>query len=71
MALCQISEVVIAYLDGITNPQHIQTVRQRLKQIDFDVIYDNSQIKQIISDNSNTPFPLFLSTEQIDRVVFE
>lgn len=64
------TEVVIAYLDGVTNPEYIQTVRQRLKNIDFDVIFDNSQIDQIISDNSNTPFPIFLSTERIDRVVY-
>lgn len=64
------TKVVIAYLDGITNPQHIQTVCQRLKKIDFDVIFDSSQIDQMISDNSNTPFPIFLSTERIDRVTY-
>ncbi|OIK17169.1 spore germination protein [Bacillus sp. MUM 116] len=64
------TEVVIAYLDGITNPEYIQTVRQRLKNINFDVIFDNSQIDQMISDNSNTPFPIFLSTERIDRVLY-
>lgn len=64
------TEVVIAYLDGVTNPDYIQTVRQRLNNIDFDVIFDSSQIDQIISDNSNTPFPIFLSTERIDRVVY-
>lgn len=64
------TEVVIAYLDGVTNPDYIQTVRQRLNDIDFDVIFDSSQIDQIISDNSNTPFPIFLSTERIDRVVY-
>lgn len=64
------TEVVIAYLDGITNPQYIQTVKQRLNNIDFDVVFDSSQIEQIISDNSNTPFPIFLSTERIDRVVY-
>ena len=64
------TEVVIAYLDGITNPEYIQTVRQRLKNINFDVIFDNSQIDQMISDHSNTPFPIFLSTERIDRVLY-
>ncbi|MFJ5758910.1 spore germination protein [Neobacillus sp. NPDC093182] len=64
------SEIVIAYLDGITNPQYIETVRQRLNDINFDVVFDSSQLEQIISDNSNTPFPIFLSTERIDRVVY-
>lgn len=64
------TEVVIAYIDGITNPQYIDTVKQRLNNIDFDVVFDSSIIEQIISDNSNTPFPIFLSTERIDRVVY-
>lgn len=64
------TEVVIAYIDGVTNPQYINTVRQRLENIDFDVVFDSSQLEQIISDNSNTPFPTFLSTERIDRVVY-
>lgn len=64
------TEVVIAYLDGVTNQEYIKTVRQRLKDIDFDVVFDNSIIDQLISDNSNTPFPVYLSTERIDRVVY-
>ncbi|WP_408010243.1 spore germination protein [Pseudalkalibacillus sp. A8] len=64
------TKVLICYLEGITNPQHIQTIRQRLKNIDFDVIFDSSQIDQMISDSSNTPFPMFLSTERIDRVTY-
>ncbi|WP_168121101.1 spore germination protein [Paenibacillus sp. HB172176] len=64
------TRVAIVYLDGITNPKHIETFEQRLGGIDFDVVYDSSLLDQIISDNSNTPFPLFLSTERIDRVVY-
>ncbi|MGC5326898.1 spore germination protein [Brevibacillus sp. SYSU BS000544] len=64
------TKVVIAYIEGITNNQHIQTVRQRLKDVDFDIVFDSSQLDQLISDNSTTPFPLFISTERIDRVVY-
>ncbi len=64
------TKVVISYLNGVTNPQHVNTVRERLKKIDFDVVFDSSQIDQIITDHSNTPFPLFLSTERIDRVTY-
>ncbi|PGL70990.1 spore germination protein [Bacillus sp. AFS055030] len=64
------TEVVIAYIDGITNPEYIETARQRLENVDFDVIFDNSIIDQLISDNSNSPFPIFLSTERTDRVVY-
>ncbi|WP_223593571.1 spore germination protein [Neobacillus bataviensis] len=64
------TEIAVAYIEGVTNPQYVETVRQRIKDIDFDVIFDSSQIEQIFSDNSNSPFPLFLSTERIDRVVY-
>ncbi|SFM17522.1 GerA spore germination protein [Paenibacillus sp. 1_12] len=64
------TKVVIAYIDGITNPKHVQTMQQRLQAIHFDVVFDSSQLDQIISDHSNTPFPLFLSTERVDRVIF-
>ncbi|MBP1962999.1 spore germination protein [Paenibacillus aceris] len=64
------TRVVIAYIEGVANPQHLNTVRQRLRDLDFDVIFDSSTLDQIISDNSNTPFPLFISTERVDRLKF-
>jgi spore germination protein KA len=64
------SRVAIVYLDGITNPRHIQTVKQRLQNIDIDVVFDTSLLDQIISDNSNTLFPLLLSSERIDRITY-
>ena len=64
------TKVMIAYIDGVTNPQYVNTVRQRIRDIDIDIIYDVSIIDQIISDNSTSPFPLLLSTERVDRVVY-
>lgn len=64
------TRVVIVYLQGATNKELVQTIRQRLSDIDFEVVFDSSQLDQIITDHSNTPFPLFLSTERIDRVTY-
>jgi hypothetical protein len=64
------TRVIIVYLDGITNEKHIDTVKKRLSEIDFDIIWDTSAIDQIIRDNSNTPFPLYLSTERLDRISY-
>jgi len=64
------TKVMIAYIEGITNIEHVNTARQRLQDVDFDVIFDSSVLDQLISDNSNSPFPLFLSSERIDRVVY-
>lgn len=64
------TKVMMVYLDGIANEEHIETVRRRLSNIDFDITWDVSSIDQIISDNSNTPFPLYLTTERIDRISY-
>lgn len=64
------TRVMIVYLNGIANEEHIETVRKRLSNIDFDIVWDVSTLDQIISDNSNTPFPLYLTTERIDRISY-
>ncbi|MDP4105986.1 MAG: spore germination protein [Bacillota bacterium] len=64
------TKVIVAYIEGVTNKKYIETMTQRLKKIDFDVVFDSSQLHQMISDNGFTPFPLLLSTERIDRTVF-
>ncbi|MBD0384685.1 spore germination protein [Paenibacillus sedimenti] len=64
------TKVAIIYIDGVTNEQIVQTLEQRLKQIDYDIIWDTSVLDQFISDNSFTPFPLYLTTERRDRVVY-
>lgn len=64
------TRVAVVYIQDVTNPKHVETVQQRLENIDFDILFDSSQLDQIMSDNSHTPFPLFLSTERIDRVIY-
>lgn len=64
------TKVVVAHLAGITNPEYVQTARQRLQNLDIDVLYDNTQLEELISDHSNTPFPLFISTERVDRTIY-
>ena len=50
--------------------QHVNTAMQRLQDIDFDVPFDATMIEQFISDNSNSPFPVLLPTERLDRSVY-
>jgi hypothetical protein len=64
------TRVAIVYIEGVANEQNVQTVRQRLEDIDFDVIFDTSLLDQMIADESSTPFPLFVTTERRDRVVY-
>ncbi|MGG4491158.1 spore germination protein [Metabacillus idriensis] len=64
------TKVMIAYISGVANPQYVETMRQRIHDLDMDVIFDSSFLDQVISDNSNTPFPLFMSTERVDRTTY-
>ncbi|MGC4377399.1 spore germination protein [Fictibacillus sp. Mic-4] len=65
------TKVIIAYLEGVANPQNVNTITQRIKEINYDVIADISLIEQVISDNSKSIFPLFMTTERPDRVVVD
>ncbi|AZN41314.1 spore germination protein [Paenibacillus albus] len=64
------TRVVIASIEGLTNPQHVNTARQRLLDLDFDVVFETSLLEQLITDNSNSPFPVFLSSERLDRIMY-
>ncbi|MFC5732853.1 spore germination protein [Cytobacillus gottheilii] len=62
------TRVAILYVDGLTNVDNVNTVKQRLQDVEMDVIVDSSYIVQLIADNSNSPFPQMLDTERPDRV---
>ncbi|HLO12480.1 MAG TPA: spore germination protein, partial [Pseudoneobacillus sp.] len=62
------TKISVMYLDGIADPDNIQEVMKRLKDVEFDAITDSSYIVQLISDNKNSPFPQLLDTERPDRV---
>ncbi|ANB59795.1 spore germination protein [Anoxybacteroides amylolyticum] len=64
------TKIVIAYIDGIVNEQILQTVTQRVSEIEFDIIFDTSLLEQMLSDNSSSPFPSFVSTERVDKAVY-
>ncbi|NBD26890.1 spore germination protein [Paenibacillus glycinis] len=64
------SRVAVLYLDNVANEDHVSNMLHRLEGVDFDVLFDTSQLDQIISDNSMSPFPLFTTTERRDRVIF-
>jgi hypothetical protein len=64
------TKVVVAYIDGIVNEQTLETVMQRVSEIEFDIVFDTSFLDQLLSDNSSSPFPSFVSTERVDRVIY-
>ncbi|MGI8315916.1 spore germination protein [Halobacillus mangrovi] len=62
------TRVAVLYIDGIANEENVNTVIQRLNDIEYDQINDSSYISQMLADNSHSPFPQILDTERPDRV---
>ncbi|MEK5441299.1 MULTISPECIES: spore germination protein [unclassified Fredinandcohnia] len=62
------TKVAVVYIEDIVEKENVQTVLQRISDIDFDQISDSSYISQMIVDNTNSPFPQMLETERPDRV---
>ncbi|MGG3467018.1 spore germination protein [Neobacillus pocheonensis] len=62
------TRVAVLYMDGIADPENVNTVIQRIKDLQYDHIQDSSYIASMIEDNSNSLFPQSISTERTDRV---
>lgn len=62
------TKVVVTYIEDIASEQNVNTVIQRLKDLDFDMITDSSVIGQMLEDNSLSVFPQMIDTERTDRI---
>lgn len=63
------TDVGIIYLNSVAEPQLVDDVRKRIKQIDIDGILDSSYIEELIMDRYFTIFPTIFNTERPDTVV--
>jgi hypothetical protein len=63
-------EVRIAYISSIANQEDINTLRQRLKDLEVDSVEDSSVLIQLIEDHSLSIFPQFYETELPDRFTY-
>lgn len=61
-------KLLVIYLEGITNPDLVQMVKERIAKVDMDIVLESGYIEQIIEDNRLSPFPQIQSTERPDRV---
>lgn len=60
--------LVVAYIDGIINPDILKEVNRRLKAIDIDNAPESGYIEEWIEDSFLSPFPQMLNTERPDKV---
>ena len=61
------TDVVVAYIKGIAQPDLVEMVVKRINEIDVDGIEDSGQIEQFIEDNILSPFPQIQNTERPDK----
>ena len=62
-----LTNVSLVWLDGITNPQYVNRMKERLAQIQIDGLLTPSAVEEYISGSRTTAFPLLQYTERTDR----
>lgn len=62
------SKVAICFMQGVTNPELVEEVMDRLSMIEIDAILDSGYLEQFIEDNHISPFPQVQYTERPDKV---
>lgn len=63
-------EVRMIYMKSIANENDVNTMRQRLQDLDVDEVEDSSVLSQYIEDSSSNLFPQFDTTELPDRFTY-
>jgi len=61
------TSVSVLYVHGIASEQHVNTVRQRIQDLDLTDLIDSAVLAELIDDNSLSMFPQMLLTERPDR----
>ncbi len=59
--------VTVAWIKGLTNPELVSRVRNRLNQIDIDGLLSTAAVEEYVSGSRITPFPLLAFTERTDK----
>ncbi|HAM79955.1 spore germination protein [Ornithinibacillus bavariensis] len=63
-------DVRLVYMKSLANDDDVQTMRQRLKELDVDEVEDAIVLKQYLEDSQNNLFPQFDITERPDRFAY-
>ena len=59
--------LALLYVNGVANDQMINTLRQRINDLEIDALLDSAVLAEMIDDNSLSVFPQMLLTERPDR----
>ncbi len=62
-----LTNVTVVWLDGVTNMEYVEKIRQRLNSVDIDGLLSPSAVEEYISGSRKTAFPMLQYTERTDR----
>lgn len=62
-----LTNVTVAYIEGLTSPELVERMKTRLQQIDIDGFLSPSAVEEYVTGSRLTPFPLLQHTERTDR----
>lgn len=62
-----LTNVTVAWIRGITNPELVDKMKTRLDQIDIDGLLSPSAVEEYVTGSRFTTFPLLQYTERADR----
>lgn len=63
------TQVSIAYLEDVANPDILQELEDRIGRLDVDLIINTGELAELIEDNPYSPFPQLMITERPDAAV--
>lgn len=62
-----LTNVTVVWIEGITNPEFVQRMKQRLASIEIDGLINPSSVEEYVTGSRRTAFPLLQYTERTDR----
>ena len=62
-----LTNVTVAWIEGITNPELVNRMKKRLDSIDVDGFLSPAAVEEYVTGSRKTPFPLLQYTERTDR----
>ena len=62
-----LTNVTLAYLDGVTNPSLVERMKKRLKEIDTESFLSPASVEELVTGSRKTAFPLVQYTERADK----
>lgn len=62
-----LTNVTVAYIDGLTDPELVSRLQTRLAEIDIDGFTTPAAVEEYVTGSRRTAFPLLQSTERTDK----